>query len=571
MEEVIVAPNEQGLTYYMTTKGVHLAAIVAKGSRWAASFDGVVGPTFDRILGGAGVGSVYFSPDGSRFAYTAQAGSDYVVMVDGKEVLRAPIGNNQSIANGKGFQIRFTPNNRHWYYRYENPTHPDQRADQPRIFWDGTPGPLGPDGEVALSANGEHHAYNTQTLGTGVRALVVDGKVMPYVGFNPQFTADGAHLFTSRDASPVQGRPVTELLLDGRPILRAEKVAVQIPPVGDRVVVVIGRGNPRGGADMYALVVDGKRVTGNESTGYFRFTFSADGKRFAAVDGMPGQRQRVVIDGKVGRDYDAIDTLWFTPDSKHVVYTARSAAKTFVVVDETESDVGFNAIVPIPVQYASNGRIGWIAPTAQGMAVVVDGKLTSQRGPLSDFAFSADGSRFAYHTSSNAEGSMGSTAIDHVVVTPSTSRAFGQYRNSDPLNFVWSPDSKYTVHYGSSGTQGYTGEFGFFVGDRYLSLGRIARVLLPTFTPDSRHLFWLAVDGNNSVIKVYLDGKPVYEFDERGYLPLRSPGNWEVAGDGTLTFIVQGVDGFKRVRIIPGVENGFEAWLAQGKPVRPGA
>jgi hypothetical protein len=32
-----------------------------------------------------------------------------------------------------------------------------------------------------------------------------------------------------------------------------------------------------------------------------------------------------------------------------------------------------------------------------------------------------------------------------------------------------------------------------------------------------------------------------------------------------LTFLIQTVDGFKRVRVTPGPEDGFEAFLAQGK------
>ncbi|MEO7964731.1 MAG: hypothetical protein ABIT38_12590, partial [Gemmatimonadaceae bacterium] len=77
-----------------------------------------------------------------------------------------------------------------------------------------------------------------QSPATGATALAVDGKVMPNVGGGAQFTADGAHLFTQRMAAPIQNRPVTKLLLDGRPIARAEKFDVKIPPLGDRVVMV---------------------------------------------------------------------------------------------------------------------------------------------------------------------------------------------------------------------------------------------------------------------------------------------------------------------------------------------
>ena len=60
--------------------------------------------------------------------------------------------------------------------------------------------------------------------------------------------------------------------------------------------------------------------------------------------------------------------------------------------------------------------------------------------------------------------------------------------------------------------------------------------------------------------------------DYRRYLRPRAPGApvpWLGAGaDGVLTFIVQTVEGFKRVRITPGPEHGVEALLAKAKPVK---
>jgi hypothetical protein len=423
-----------------------------------------------------------------------------------------------------------------------------------------------------MSANGERHAYTAvNPVNAGQQALVVDGKLVPNVGLNPQFSADGAHLFTMRDASPAQGRAVTELLLDGRPIVRAEKVSVHVPPMGDRVVIVVGRGSPQGGADTYALVVGGQRLAGSESNWYSRFIFSPDGKRYAAVSGGQGQRERVYSEGKAGQVYDAIDSLWFTPDSKQLVYTARSATKTFVVIDEAESEIGFTVTMPIPLRFTTDGRIGWLAPTERGNAVVVDGKVTrlNPRTSSSDFTFSPNGSRIAYVMSGDASGQLGENVyVDHVSGPPSMLRAFGQYRNGDPVQYIWSPDSKYTVHYAAPGTTGYANEFGFVIGGRYLSQGNTPRVVFPTFTPDAKHLFWLVEDGQHSLMKLFLDGRPVYEFDEQGRNPLRTPGAWIMGQDGVLSFIIQTVEGFKRVRVTPGPENGFETWLAQGKALR---
>jgi Tol biopolymer transport system component len=296
--------------------------------------------------------------------------------------------------------------------------------------------------------------------------------------------------------------------------------------------------------------------------------FSPDGRRYAAVVGMNGQPQRVMIDGKLGQQYDAIDTLRWSPDSKHAVYTARSGANMFAIVDHVETEAGFNAAQPLDIKLMPNGRVGWIGHTNQGPALVVDGKVT-QLGPRVDadfFSFSPDGARYAHVVGGSNVG--GNVAIDNVLGPPSMITDFAQYRSGDPKKYIWSPNGRYTLHYGAPGAQGYQGEFGFVLGGRYVSQGKTARVMFPTFTPDSKHLYWIVEDGNRSLLRIFLDGRAVYEFDERGREPLRAPGGWTVDEHGVLTFFIQTVEGFKRVRITPGTEDGVEAFVARGRPMR---
>ena len=56
-----------------------------------------------------------------------------VVVIDGKEVLRRPIGTNQTLLRGAGIAIQFTPNSKHWFFHYNNPNESDPRADPPRL------------------------------------------------------------------------------------------------------------------------------------------------------------------------------------------------------------------------------------------------------------------------------------------------------------------------------------------------------------------------------------------------------------------------------------------------------
>jgi hypothetical protein len=567
VEELIVAPNEQDLSYSIHPKGSHLAAVVRKGSRYAVMWDGVVGPAFDRINSASNAIRIAMSPDGRRFGYVAISGSDYVVMVDGKEVRRAPYAGNPNVGSGQGLNLMFTANSRHFYFSWRDVTTNNLRTAPNLFFWDGVAGPASLEYEPAVSPDGERHAYVIlNPANPSQRALVVDGRIAPYLAFNPVFTADGAHLYTTRDVSPAVGRPTTELLVDGRPLLRATNVAVHVPPVGDRVVIVIGV--PAQNGTAFQLVVGGQPVPGSLSTGFPRIVFSPDGRRYAAVVGMNGQPQRVMIDGKLGQKYDAIDTLRWTPDSKHAVYVARSGSNKFVMVDHAEADVGFNAAQPLDIKLMPNGRIGWLGNTNQGPAMVVDGKVAQmdRRADADHFSFSPDGAHFAYVIGGSVAG--GNVAVDNVVGPPSMITDFGQYRNGDPKKYIWSPNGKYTVHYGAPGAQGYQGDFGFIIGGRYISQGKTPRVALPTFTPDSRHLFWLVEDGNHSLVKIFLDGRSVYELDEQGREPLKAPGGWTMDERGVLTFFIQTVAGFKRVRITPGEEDGFEAFVARGRPMR---
>ena len=568
IEELRVGPNEQNMTYYIAPKGSHFGAIVSKGSRFAVSYDGVVGPAFDRILQVTNGATLSFSPDGSRFAYIGETEGKYVYMVDGKEVLRVPAVTQPGVTGM--LRLFFSPNGKYWYAHYSNPAARDARADPARSWWDGVAGPPGAQMDLVVSPDGDRHAYTAQNPVTGQQSLVVDGKLAPTLGGNPVFTTDGRHLFTTRDASPAQGRPVTELLLDGRVVVRASNLSVHVPPLGDRVVIVVVRGDAASAADAYALVVGGQRVPGSESSGYGRVTFSPDGRRYAAVSGMGGTRQRIFVDGKAGRMYDAIDSLWFSPDSKHLVCTARAGGKLFVVTDDAESEIGFAAHEPIVPRFTKSGRVGWLGSTGQGLAVVVDGQVTQldPRGSASDFSFAPDGRRFAYVASGDRSGqSGGNVYVDHVSGPPSMLRDFAQYRNGDPVHYLWSPDGKYTVHYAAPGTT-YGSDFGFVIGRKYLSQGNTSRIALPTFTPDGRHLFWLVEDGRRSMMKLFLDGRAIHEFDAQGGEPLKIPGGWIMGDDGVLSFFIQTVDGFKRVRVTPGAENGFESWVAQGKALR---
>lgn len=568
VEELIVAPNADGIMYTIPDKGGHLAAVVPKGSRFVATYDGVAGPEFDRVLGAGASGTFSFSPDGSRFAYIGDTGSEYVYMVDGKPTVK--IAPNRQTGVTPSMRILFSPSGKHWIGHFASQS--DQPGDPTpsRAWWDGVPGPALARPDFTLSPDGERYTYTVISRANGGNELHVDGKPAAALGGNPVFSADGRLLFTTRAVPIREGLPTEELLANGRVIARANNVRVHVPPVGDRIVVEVARTETAGSYQKKAFVRDGKVIAGSESNEFPFLIFSPDGQRFAAISGPKGGRQRVAIDGIPGRTYDRIDSLWFTPDSKHVVYVGVAASKRFVVIDSTESATGFALNDPLVPSFTKEGRVGWMASTGQTNAVVVDGKVTplNPRVGTFDFSFSPDGKRFAYVTGGDITGQLGGTVhVGHAPGPPSTLRDFEQLRSGLPIRYIWSPDSRYTVNYGFPGTT-YGTDFGFIVGDRYLPVGNFPRIAMPTFTPDGKHFFWLGYNGQTQDRQLWLDGRVVYEFDQQGEAPLKTTGGWLMGEDGVLTFFIQTVDGFKRVRVTPGPENGFEAWLAKGRTLR---
>ena len=558
-----VAPNEQGLAYTISPKGAHVVAITQKGTRWVVLHDGVPGPLFDQIISGGGGGRISFSPDGTRFGYVGRQSQEWVAMVDGKEVLRRPIGTNQTVLRGAGLAIQFTPNGKHWFLHYNNGNEGNPLADPPRLIWDGVVGPVGAINDIVVSANGERYAYTlSNPANPDQKVLMVDGKPAPALGFTPVFTGDGLHLYTQRITIPRVGPQVTELLLDGRPIIRAFRTEVFTAPVGSLAVIKVDRKEPNGSETTF-LHVGGVKVPGSEAQHMSPIRFSADGKHWVTKVGMPGQPYYLIVDGIKQREYETIDSVRWT-DTGKPVYVVGAASKSFVITGDQESENGYIGGL-FPIALGKGGRVGYVASLGQATVVVADVKVTQPppRTHLTDFSFSPDGLRLAY-AAVPPGGSAGTVMVDHKQQDASASQAFGQIRNGDPVQYVWSPDSKYTMHYGMP----RPGEFGLFLGDKYVAHGNTPRIELPIFTPDAKHLFWIAGDGNRGMMEVFLDGKMIYEFDDQGRGPLSDKGNWEMGADGVLTFIVQTVEGFKRVRVTPGPEHGVEAMIARGKVVR---
>ena len=252
--ETPLAPLAPQAKFFISPHGVHVATWENSGSRAVIYYDGVPGPKFDEIIGGPsnmpGDLGVAFSPDGRRYAYCGRLGSELVVMVDGKELMRSS-ESQEGQFKGSSCGLGFTSNSQHVFMTQNVETSTMRGGSFTRFFFEGKPAALvtgsrtRSDGNVggvhlSLSPDGNHFAYVAVDPADEQKwALVIDGKVAPYRGGNPQWTADSQHLYTTLSTSVPGKGPVEEAMLDGKPLMRADQIRLHVAPAGNMVVAEI--------------------------------------------------------------------------------------------------------------------------------------------------------------------------------------------------------------------------------------------------------------------------------------------------------------------------------------------
>jgi hypothetical protein len=333
VEEQIVGPAyEQGVTYVLSPKGLHLATVHPKGSRLAVAVNGVQGLPFDEILKVAlgeldraferragemaSLEYVAFSPDGARYAYAARAGKEILVMADGKEIYRAPIpaAGGTTIPLSLDQLVRsltFSPDGKRVLFfvpaddaAKEQVYDPREGMQLPRslavrLMIDGKPASLLLTPTIMhlprFNADGSHRVLvGGRPEAGGMDFLLVDGKDAGDVGSPeefgvemvkigdqprhvhfglPQFTPDGKRLVVLRHNQQAQTH---ELLVDGKPILTSKKIYLYVvSSLGDVAAIALDRDGKR------RLFMNGKVVAGTDHA--YQVVFSPDGQRWAAA------------------------------------------------------------------------------------------------------------------------------------------------------------------------------------------------------------------------------------------------------------------------------------------------
>lgn len=563
IEEAIVAPA-QNTRYFISPRGCHLAAIAPSGSRTAVVYDGVEGPKFDNIInfnglkydettkamypiGDSDSASITFNEEGTRYAYVGLTDGQHVVMLDGKEIFRAP-------ADKIGIRgLYFAPGGNTLYFNTM-----DKRSGkyERQFYVDGKPGPvLAIEPSVRFSRDGKRHAYVGAKLEDRTKKfLVIDGKEAGYFGEVPLFTGDGKQLL-SLLYTPDKGK--VTLQIDGKAAFSAPAFSqVFAAPAGSMYAAIVSKPEVRASV----LYVDGKEVP--DTAGVQDVIFSPDGKRYAAKVQTPNFQNYYVVDGKKGQNYAGVTDAVFSPDSTKFIHIAGAAnGQQFVVVNGEESQA-FTGIYLKPTFSRDGTHYAYSGATAPGkIALVVDGKAVPVKKAVIGFMFSPDGSRFAFMDSVPMQGNP-TLSLNGTDATVQYQQPFAPAgaTNNQPDIVVFSPDSKHVAYVGSVNQQRR-----IVIDDKTIPFDS-SRLSRGTFTPDGKHFIW--VGWLNQKHTVYVDNKAVTGWPHvpelANYIDAAA-GNWTMGADGVLTFLMPTTEGIKRVRIRPDPETSVDGMIAEAE------
>jgi Tol biopolymer transport system component len=233
--------------------------------------------------------------------------------------------------------------------------------------------------------------------------------------------------------------------------------------------------------NQYRLLVDGREERFQPAAlnvGWVRPHFSRDGSRLAysSYDG----KYFVVVDGRPEDKYDLLGEPVFGPDRKHLAYAAQRGGKWRVVHDGKEGSE-YDTVGPrVPVFSPDGRRLAYGASRGKQQFLVADGVEGKAYGPhpsgrmdvslLPEPVFSPDGKRLAYRVA---------------------------YELPPPANEKWPRERWRVVVDGVEGKE--------YTGIRSLGLDRM-QAGTPVFSPDGKHLAYLAVDPQDGMSRVVVDG-----------------------------------------------------------------
>jgi len=335
----------------------HLTYPASLGQKkWLMVVNGNRGPEFEEVS------PPVFSPDGERLAYRGKRKDREVLVLNGKETAEFEYASQRIDPTDLGWgakkefdyagQLVFSPDSQHWAYRAKR----DDKHET--VFVDGKQGSeFEAVGRPFFSPDGQHLAYEAWP-DKKRRLFILDAHEGPQFDelARPGFSLDGR-----RFAYVAKRGKLWRTVIDGQEGPEFDNDVFSYPKFSPDNQHVIQLAMKRhGGLNRLDLEVqelrDGK-IAGQATSrfhGGYPFlegeSLSPDGQRLAYIAGVGGEKflrgqttramRRVVVDGQVGKDFDALEIdLTFSPDSRHFVYAVRGGVgdnKSMVVLDGQE-------------------------------------------------------------------------------------------------------------------------------------------------------------------------------------------------------------------------------------------
>ena len=558
----ILGPDGDSVGCSISLHGQHVAVLAVAGSHFQIHLDGTPGPKIDGLLTTPSASSLFrapdywggqvpviFSDDGAHCAYMAKVSEEYVVMLDGKELVRAPLKQNMTYS----LPLTFSSGGKHLFYGDQ-----DEKG-QYVVIVDGKPGPAMKNlPNVVFSPNGAHYAYvgEYSRNGQGVWS-VADGRQVNFFGDQLQYTARNILL------SKLGLGGTNVFLLNGKPEIKAARFdPMWISTDGAQIAMVI---TPYQGAQTF-LTVNGKTVPGTEGLQIVKVYFSPNGKRYAALCVLKSGSKFMIVDGKKQSEYQEIPPdippgsnlnhwRWvtgnfnlaaadaqppvpgFTADSSSFVYVAKGGARQFLVVDDNESR-GFDGQISLePVLSTIGNRVGVIALAPdKNQHTIVDGKDTSY-GPLyvpnpqrlAQLTFSPAGAHCAF-----VQGQ--SLVVDNV---PQPGAIYGD-------NYTFSPDDAHFAYYATVNNNPCIVVDGKVISDKPSMVNYLF------FSTNGKHVCWTSTQnlqgqGTKDTRLLYVDGKPTTHFE----FPINGSSVIYEFADDALTFVALTDGKIRRFHVKP--------------------
>lgn len=412
--------------------GSRVALVANAGSRQQVFIDGNEGAQYSTIVQLARMGQtqpglrmLMISPDLSRVAYVATKGpSDWVMVVNHKEgpvfeqikfATFSPVGHRLAYIGTKGGK----------QYAVVDST---ISAGYQMVAAS----------ELSFSADGKHVGYTASTgIGPNPWRVVIDGKEGP--GFpnvqRLQFCKDGSRY--AYIAQPENNAEKNNVVVDDKVGPQFAQIqSITLSNDGKHVAYVgLKPRDPKGTAlnPKWVAVIDEQ-----ESTPFDQIpnvVISPDGNHtaFAGTDNSTGHVvSYAFIDSKKSLDYISCDTFLFSPDSQHVAYRATATSgKSVVVLDGRESDA-HEQIYVTSMQFSPDSkRLAYIAIDQGRQYVVADGKVGPAYPAIDSrtLEFTSDSQHYHFRTRGATDawaiatddtppGAPGAAAVVELVTTP---------------------------------------------------------------------------------------------------------------------------------------------------------